>query len=160
MLVFLPVMFFFSPIMTLVVLAIVRADGALDRGDAAGSTGANRKPSRPPNRSAARFWCRRFTASAPSSRWRSMRANVTSGTCMTARVAKLRFAEGMTGNLIQAGVRPLERFAVSGSYAVGVYLALSTNDPVYIGALFAFLMLSQRVSGPLLQMAQADQPIR
>ena len=28
------------------------------------------------------------------------------------------------------------------------------NDPVYIGALFAFLMLTQRVSGPLMQMAQ------
>jgi ATP-binding cassette subfamily B protein len=60
----------------------------------------------------------------------------------------------MLGNLIQACVRPLERFAVSGSYAVGVYLALSSNDPVYVGALFAFLMLSQRVSGPLLQMAK------
>ena len=34
------------------------------------------------------------------------------------------------------------------------YLALESNDPVYIGALFAFLMLSQRVSGPLMQMAQ------
>jgi ATP-binding cassette, subfamily B, bacterial HlyB/CyaB len=73
---------------------------------------------------------------------------------LTARVARLRFAEGMTGNLIQAGVRPLERFAVNGSYAVGVYLALSTSDPVYIGSLFAFLMLSQRVSAPLLQMAR------
>jgi ATP-binding cassette subfamily B protein len=72
----------------------------------------------------------------------------------TARIAKLRFAEGMMANLIHSGVRPFERFAVSGSYAVGVYLALSTNDPVYIGSLFAFLMLSQRVSAPLLQMAQ------
>jgi ATP-binding cassette, subfamily B, bacterial HlyB/CyaB len=72
----------------------------------------------------------------------------------TARIAKLRFAEGMTGNLIQAVVRPLERFAVTGSYSVGVYLAISTNDPVYIGSLFAFLMLSQRVSAPLLQMAR------
>ena len=42
----------------------------------------------------------------------------------------------------------------TGSYALGVYLALSTNDPIYLGALFAFLMLSQRVSGPLMQMAQ------
>jgi subfamily B ATP-binding cassette protein HlyB/CyaB len=72
----------------------------------------------------------------------------------TARVAKLRFAEGTAGNMIQACVRPLERFAVSGSYAVGVYIALTTSDPVYIGALFAFLMLSQRISGPLLQMAR------
>jgi subfamily B ATP-binding cassette protein HlyB/CyaB len=73
---------------------------------------------------------------------------------LTARAANLRFTEGMFGNLIQATVRPLERFAVSGSYAVGTYFALTTNDPVYIGALFAFLMLSQRVSGPLLQMAR------
>ena len=33
-------------------------------------------------------------------------------------------------------------------------LLCRTNDPVYVGALFAFLMLSQRVSGPLLQMAK------
>jgi ATP-binding cassette, subfamily B, bacterial HlyB/CyaB len=73
---------------------------------------------------------------------------------LVARVAKARLAESTTANAIQAVVRPLERLAVSGSYALGVYLALSTNDPVYIGALFAFLMLSQRVSGPLMQMAQ------
>jgi ATP-binding cassette subfamily B protein len=71
-----------------------------------------------------------------------------------AQVTKLRFAEGMMANLIQTGVRPLERLAVSGSFAFGVYFALTTNDPVYVGALFAFLMLSQRVAGPLMQMAQ------
>ena len=51
-------------------------------------------------------------------------------------------------------MRPLERLAVNGAFAVGVYIALTSNDPVYIGALFAFLMLSQRVTGPLMQMAQ------
>src|SRR5262249_20907953 len=73
---------------------------------------------------------------------------------LTARVAKLRFAEGVAANLIYSVVRPLERFAVSGSFAAGVYLALSTSDPVYIGALFAFLLLSQRLAAPLLQMAK------
>ncbi|MCL2716373.1 MAG: peptidase domain-containing ABC transporter [Alphaproteobacteria bacterium] len=73
---------------------------------------------------------------------------------LVARVAKARVAEGMTGNAIQAVVRPLERLAVNGSYALGVFLALSTSDPIYIGALFAFLMLSQRVSGPLMKIAQ------
>jgi len=73
---------------------------------------------------------------------------------LTARVAQLRFAEGMAANMIHSMVRPLERFAVSGSFAVGVYLALSTGDPVYIGALFAFLLLSQRLAAPLLQMAK------
>ncbi|MDA9444617.1 peptidase C39 [Bradyrhizobium sp. CCBAU 51745] len=71
-----------------------------------------------------------------------------------ARVAKARLAEGMAGVAIQAVVKPLERLAVCAPYAVGVYLAISTNDPVYIGALFAFLMLSQRVAAPLMQMAQ------
>ncbi|SFI09199.1 peptidase domain-containing ABC transporter [Bradyrhizobium sp. Gha] len=71
-----------------------------------------------------------------------------------ARVAKARLAEGLAGVTIQAVVKPLERLAVSGPYAVGVYLAITTNDPVYIGALFAFLMLSQRVAAPLMQMAQ------
>ena len=71
-----------------------------------------------------------------------------------ARVTKLRFAEGLTASIIQSGVRPLERLAVNGAFALGVYLALTTNDPLYIGALFAFLMLSQRVTGPLMQMAQ------
>ena len=78
---------------------------------------------------------------------------------MSRASAKLRFAEGMTANLMYSVVRPMERLAVSGSFALGVYLALSTSDPVYIGALFAFIMLSQRVSAPLMQMAQAGQSI-
>ena len=71
-----------------------------------------------------------------------------------ARIAKLKLEEGFVSAIINAGVRPLERLAVNGSYALGVYFAITTNDPVYIGALFAFLMLTQRVSGPLLKMAQ------
>jgi len=71
-----------------------------------------------------------------------------------AKVAKTRLAEGNAANLMFTFVRPLERLAVTGSFALGVYLALSTSDPVYIGALFAFIMLSQRVSAPLMQMAR------
>jgi len=71
-----------------------------------------------------------------------------------ARVSKLRIAEGEMATLIQSVVRPLERGAVTGSFALGVYLALSSSDSVYVGALFAFLLLSQRVTGPLMQMAQ------
>lgn len=73
---------------------------------------------------------------------------------LVARVAKARLAEGLTGTAIQTVVRPLERLAVSAPYAFGVYMAVSSGDPVYVGALFAFLMLSQRVAGPLMQMAQ------
>ncbi len=70
-----------------------------------------------------------------------------------ARIAKLKLREGFVSTVIQTGVKPLERMAVNGTYAFGVYMALTTKDPVYIGALFAFLMLSQRVAGPLMQMA-------
>jgi ATP-binding cassette, subfamily B, bacterial HlyB/CyaB len=69
-------------------------------------------------------------------------------------IAKLREREGYIAAVISSVVRPLDRFAVSGVFAVGVYLAISTDDPVYVSSLFAFLMLSQRVAGPLMQMAQ------
>ena len=73
---------------------------------------------------------------------------------LTSRVAKAKLAEGMTANLIQSVVAPLEKLMISGTFAVGVYMALATKDPVYVGALFAFLMLSQRVAAPLVQAAQ------
>ncbi|WP_024516219.1 peptidase domain-containing ABC transporter [Bradyrhizobium sp. Tv2a-2] len=71
-----------------------------------------------------------------------------------ARVAKARFAEGLVAVAIQSVTRPLERLAVLAPFAVGVYMAISTSDPFYVGALFAFLMLSQRITAPLTQMAQ------
>lgn len=71
-----------------------------------------------------------------------------------ARTVKLRLAEGMIGNTIQTVVHPLETLAVSGTLAFGVYLAITTNDPVYVSALFAFLLLSRRVVAPLVSMAQ------
>ncbi len=150
---FLPVMFFFSPIMTLVVLALSglivawlmlmlptyrKASSAVLAAE--GAQGAFLIQTL--------NGIRTVKSLALDSRQRHM------WDVLVARVAKARLKEGMTGNAIQAVVRPLERLAVSGSYALGVYLALVSNDPVYIGALFAFLMLSQRVSGPLMQMAQ------
>jgi ATP-binding cassette subfamily B protein len=153
LLVFLPVMFFFSPTMTLVVLACC---ALMVLWIVAVLPGYRRKSQAVEAAESERgallvqtiHGIRTVKSLALDARQRHL------WDVHTARVAKLRFAEGMAGNMIQACVRPLERFAVSGSYAVGVYLALTTNDPVYIGALFAFLMLSQRVSGPLLQMAR------
>jgi len=150
--VFLPIMFFFSPVMTAVVLA---ACGLMTLWIIVMLPTARRKSSAVERAEAERgafliqniYGIRTVKSLALDSRQRHQ------WDVLTARVARLRLDEGLTGALIQTVVRPLERFAVSGSYAVGVYLALSTSDPVYIGALFAFLMLSQRVSGPLLQMA-------
>ena len=70
-----------------------------------------------------------------------------------AKVAKLRFALGQTGNIIQSVALPLERLMVSGSFALGVYFAVTTNDPWAVGALFAFLIMTQRVAAPITKAA-------
>jgi len=153
LLVFLPVMFFFSPILTLIVLGvcalmvlwIIAMLPAYRRRTSAVAAAESQRGA---HLVQTIHGIRTVKSLALDARQRHL------WDVMTARVAKLRFSEGMLGNFIQAGVRPLERFAVSGSYAVGVYIAISSNDPVFIGSLFAFLMLSQRVSGPLLQMAK------
>ena len=151
--VFLPVMFFFSPLLTLVVLvlcalivgwlvmmlphyrkrtsAVLRAEG--ERGAFLFQTLQGIRTVK--------------SLSLEDRQRRQWDVHV-------ARIAKLKLEEGFLSAIIYAGVRPLERLAVNGAYALGVYFAITTHDPVYIGALFAFLMLTQRVSGPLLKMAQ------
>jgi ATP-binding cassette subfamily B protein len=74
-----------------------------------------------------------------------------------AAAARLRLEEGRTANVIQTVVTPLERLMVSGVFALAVYLAISTNDTVYIGALVAFMMLTQRVASPLIQLSHLLQ---
>ncbi len=153
MLVFLPIMFFFSPIMTAIVLACC---ALMVLWIVAMLPAYRRKSNAVESAESARgaflvqtiHGIRTVKSLALDARQRHL------WDVHTARVAKLRFAEGMTGNILHSVVRPIERFAVNGSFAVGVYLAITANDPVYVGALFAFLLLSQRVSGPLLQMAK------
>jgi len=70
-----------------------------------------------------------------------------------ARAANLRLDEGRTANVIQTVVMPLERLMTSGVFALAVYLGVTTHDAVYVGALFAFMMLSQRVAAPLVQLS-------
>ncbi len=72
-----------------------------------------------------------------------------------AKVAEARFSEGRTGNLIQTMVHPLQMIMTSGVIAVAVYLAIETKDPMYIGAIFAFMIMTQRVTLPVIQAAQS-----
>ncbi|HEX3418955.1 MAG TPA: peptidase domain-containing ABC transporter, partial [Stellaceae bacterium] len=74
-----------------------------------------------------------------------------------ATAARLRLEEGRTANVIQTVATPLERLMVNGTFALAVYLAITTNDQVYIGALVAFMMLTQRVAAPLVQLSQLLQ---
>jgi subfamily B ATP-binding cassette protein HlyB/CyaB len=71
-----------------------------------------------------------------------------------AKAARLRFDEGRTANVVQTVVLPLERLMTTGVFALAVYLAVSTKEQVYVGALIAFMMLTQRVASPLIQLAQ------
>ena len=82
LLVFLPIMFFFSPIMTVDRPGVLRTDGVVDRRDAAVlpreiERGGERRVGA---RRVSLF--RPSTASAPSNRWRSTRGSVTIGTCI------------------------------------------------------------------------------
>jgi ATP-binding cassette subfamily B protein len=72
-----------------------------------------------------------------------------------AKVAERRFDEGLTTNWIQSMMHPLEMMMQAGIVAVAVYLELTTQDPIYVGSIFAFMMMSQRVTRPILQAAQS-----
>jgi ATP-binding cassette, subfamily B, bacterial HlyB/CyaB len=74
-----------------------------------------------------------------------------------ATAARLRLEEGRTANVIQTVVTPLEKLMVSGVFALAVYFAISSNDQFYVGALVAFMMLTQRAAAPLVQLSHLLQ---
>ena len=150
---FAPVMFFFSPLLAGVVLAIAvlicgwivlmlpgyrRKTGAVERAESV--RGA--------------FLAQTIQGVRTVKSLALEPRQINEWDALTAQIARLRFEEGSYSNLIQAVVMPLERLMVSGSFALGVYIALTTNDPVFTGTLFAFLMLSQRLAAPLIQASQ------
>jgi ATP-binding cassette, subfamily B, bacterial HlyB/CyaB len=73
---------------------------------------------------------------------------------LTADVARKEYELGQKANSLRAIVYPLEQLAMSGAFAVGVFQALYTHNPVLVGYLYMFLMLSQRVVAPLVQMSK------
>jgi ATP-binding cassette, subfamily B, bacterial HlyB/CyaB len=74
-----------------------------------------------------------------------------------AKAARMRLEEGQIGNVIQTVAHLLERVMTSGVFALAVYLAVTSNDQIYIGALVAFVMLTSRVAAPLIQLAHLLQ---
>ncbi|MGD0104928.1 MAG: peptidase domain-containing ABC transporter [Rhodopila sp.] len=71
-----------------------------------------------------------------------------------AEVGKWRYAMGKMSNWPQTLVTPFERFMWMGVILIGAYLALSDETSFQIGSMFAFMMLSQRVSAPLVGLAR------
>ncbi len=76
---------------------------------------------------------------------------------LTARTARLRLREADLRNLIQSVVTPLERLSLTGTIAIGVAVALVDRSAIAVGALLTFIMLTQRVAAPLLQLSQLVQ---
>jgi ATP-binding cassette subfamily B protein len=74
-----------------------------------------------------------------------------------ATTARLRREAGSLVNLAQTTVAPLEKLMTSGVIALAAYVTVTSNDPIMIGTLIAFGMLSQRVAQPLIQLAHLVQ---
>ena len=71
-----------------------------------------------------------------------------------AEAGKWRLAFSKLSNWPQTLVTPIERFMWMGIVMVGAYLALGDESGFQVGSLFAFMMLSQRVSQPLVGLAR------
>ena len=74
-----------------------------------------------------------------------------------ATAARLRRDAGQLVNFAQTAVAPFEKLMTTGVIALAAYIAVTSDDPVMIGALIAFGMLSQRVAQPLIQLAHLVQ---
>ncbi|HEV2303361.1 MAG TPA: peptidase domain-containing ABC transporter [Stellaceae bacterium] len=68
-----------------------------------------------------------------------------------ARAAAYRYDEQLTANVLQTVINPLQMLITSGVFAVAVYLFITTHQSVYVGALIAFMLLTQRVAAPLVR---------
>jgi len=74
-----------------------------------------------------------------------------------ASAVRLRRHAGALANLAQTMIAPLEKLMTSGVIALAAYNALATGDAVYLGTLMAFGILAQRVAQPLVQLAHLIQ---
>jgi len=74
-----------------------------------------------------------------------------------AKATRLRLEEGSIANVIQTVARMLERLMTSGVFALAVYFAVTSKDQIYVGALVAFIMLTSRVTAPLIQLSHLLQ---
>jgi ATP-binding cassette subfamily B protein len=71
-----------------------------------------------------------------------------------AEAGKSRLGFARLANWPQTLVNPIERLMALGTLMIGAYIALNDPTGYLVGALFAFLMLSQRVAQPLVGLAR------
>jgi ATP-binding cassette, subfamily B, bacterial HlyB/CyaB len=78
-----------------------------------------------------------------------------------AQAAQLRFQLDHAGNALNTVVTPLHHLMVYGVFALAVIMAVvsTTNQSEYLGAMVAFMLLSQRVAAPLMQLSQMGSQV-
>jgi subfamily B ATP-binding cassette protein HlyB/CyaB len=72
---------------------------------------------------------------------------------LTVRSSDAQFHLGFISGIVQAVMRPLAQLSITGSLAIGVYVAMNTDNPMAVGDIYAFMILSGRAQAPLLGLA-------
>ncbi len=74
-----------------------------------------------------------------------------------ASVGELNLQMGRLSNWPMVLVMPFEKYTQMGVLALGAYIALTSDNPLSLGALIGFMMLGGRVAAPLVSLARLLQ---
>jgi ABC-type bacteriocin/lantibiotic exporter with double-glycine peptidase domain len=77
-----------------------------------------------------------------------------------ATVGDLNLQMGKLSNWPFILVMPFEKYTQVGVLALGAYIAMTSDNPLSLGALIGFMMLGMRVSGPLVSLARLVQDVQ
>jgi len=78
---------------------------------------------------------------------------------LVARSVEARYRLGSTANIPQTLSVPFERMIFAGVFLLGAWLTLAQPDMFLPGALMAFIMLGNRATQPIIQLAQLMQDV-
>ena len=77
-----------------------------------------------------------------------------------AKVGNLNLQMGKLSNWPMVLVMPFEKYTQIGVLALGAYIALTSENPLSLGALIGFMMLGGRVAAPLVGLARLLQDVQ
>ena len=77
-----------------------------------------------------------------------------------AKVGELNLQMGRLSNWPMVLVMPFEKYTQIGVLALGAYIALTSDNPLSLGALIGFMMLGGRVAAPLVNLARLLQDVQ
>ncbi len=77
-----------------------------------------------------------------------------------AKVGDLNLRMGKLSNFPMVLVMPFEKYTQIGVLALGAYIALTSENPLSLGALIGFMMLGGRVAAPLVSLARLLQDVQ